>query len=311
MRPSPVFLRAVDLFILSTRLYVMETKQSNQKEKFKPRIQTFTSAASYLCAFYDYRKAIESRFSYDLWAQEIGFKSKSTLRSICHGQRNVSLQFVELFSHKEKFSSQEIEYFLLLAKIHNTDNISLKKIYLDKIAEQMDLSHKKTEVKQSLQFLTDPVLSKIQLLISFEDFVASESNLKKLLGLDILKVRRALRLLEELNLTESYFTEDKKEKMWRSRAKYFSVSGEMHREAMNIFHLQTLQEAQQAVKMTTMSKKFKSLFFSLSENDFKDLEDTLSLFSNKLKVKYGNNFIKKKKLYKINFQVYPVTEECD
>ncbi len=296
---------------LSTRLYCMDTKISNQTEKLKPRIQTFTSASTYLCAYYDYRKSIEPRFSYEIWATEIGFKSKSTLRAICFGQRNVSIQFVELFSHKENLNAKETEYFFLLAKLQNTENISLKKVYLDKIAEQMDLSDKKVQVKKSLSFLTDPLLSKIQLLISFEDFISSEINLKKMLNIEISKIRTALKTLEEMELIESYFTENKKDKMWRSKAKYFSVGGEIHREAMNLFHQQTMKEAEQVLKMTALSKKFKSLFFSLSDEDFKDLEETLNLFSNKLKVKYGNNFLKHKKLYKINFQAYPITDEYE
>ena len=311
MRPSPAFLSMIDLYILATRLYDMETKTVAQKENLKPRIQTFTSAVAYLCAYYDYRKIIEPRFSYELWAMELGFKSKSTLRAICHGQRNISVQFVELFSHQEKFNAKEAEYFLLLAKIQNTENVALKKMYLDKIAEQMDMNDKKVEVKKSLQFLTDPLLSKMQLLISFEDFVPTESSLKNLLGIEPAKIRRALKTLEDMELIEAYYAEDKKDKMWRSKAKYFSVTGEIHREAMNLFHQQTLKEAEQTLKMSVLAKKFKSLFFSLSEDDYKDLEENLNLFSNKLKVKYGNNFIKKKKLYKINFQVYPVTEECD
>jgi uncharacterized protein (TIGR02147 family) len=175
----------------------------------------------------------------------------------------------------------------------------------------MDLSSKKVSVKQSLNFLTDPLLSKIQLIISFEDFIASEANLKNILNTDIPKIHMALKTLEEMDLIESYYNENTKDKMWRSKAKYFSVGGEIHREAMNLFHQQTLREAEQILKMTALSKKFKSLFFSLSEEDFKDLEETLSLFSNKLKVKYGNNFLKKKKLYKVNFQAYPVTEEYE
>lgn len=289
----------------------METKLANQREQLRPRILTFTSAANYLCAFYEYRKKLDSKFSYEVWAQEIGFKSKSTLRTICNGQRNVSTQFVELFSHKEKLTNKEMEYFFLLAKIHNTQNISLKKMYLDKIAEQMDLSDKKVDVEKSLKFLSDPILSQIQLIISFEDFVSTEMNLKQILNIESSKLREALKTLEELDLIEGYFTENKKEKMWKSKAKYFSVTGEIHQEAMNLFHQQTLREAEQVLKMSSLAKRFKSLFFSLSQDDYKDLEETLDLFSNKLKVKYGNNFLKHKKLYKINFQVYPVTDEYE
>lgn len=289
----------------------METKLANQREKLRPRILTFTSAAKYLCAFYEYRKQIDAKFSYEIWAQEIGVKSKSTLRTICNGQRNVSTQFVELFSHKEKLTNKEMEYFFLLAKTQNTQNISLKKMYLDKIAEQMDLSDKKVDVEKSLKFLGDPILSQIQLIVSFEDFVSTEMNLKQILNIETSKLREALKTLEELGLVEAYFTENKKEKMWKSKAKYFSVTGEIHQEAMNLFHQQTLREAEQVLKMSSLAKRFKSLFFSLSQDDYKDLEETLDLFSNKLKVKYGNNFLKHKKLYKINFQVYPVTDEYE
>jgi uncharacterized protein (TIGR02147 family) len=226
-------------------------------------------------------------------------------------QRNVSNLFAELFSHKEKFNGKESDYFLLLTKLQNTANVSLKKIYLNKVAELMDISVRKTDIKNSIEFLSNPLLSKIQLIISFDDFKATEANLKKILNIDSAKLNKSLKTLEKLNLVESYSLENEKNILYRSKAHYFSVTGSLHEEATKIFHKQTLKEADEILSQDILMKKFKSLFFSLSEDDFIDLKDTLEGFSNKLKVKYGNNHIKRKKLYKINLQAYPVTDTCE
>jgi uncharacterized protein (TIGR02147 family) len=289
----------------------VETVKTNKSQLLKPKIRTYSSAAKYLTDYYNYRKELDAQFSYEIWSHELTFKSRSTLRLICHGLRNVSVAFIDLFKASENLNAKEIEHFLLLAKLQNTQNLTLKKIYLDNIFENLDMSDKKVEIKNSLKFLSNPLLSKIQLLISFSDFVATEENLKNILKISLSKTQKALIELESLKLVESYIPENSHVKLYRSHAHYFSITAATDQQAIDLYHQKSLDEVKTVLQQDVLKKKMKSLLFSLSEDDYEELADTLDSFANKLKVKYGNNFLKHKKLYKINFQAYPVTDEYE
>ena len=54
-------------------------------------------------------------------------------------------------------------------------------------------------------------------------------------------------------------------------------------------------------------KKFRSIYLSLSAQNYEKLSQDMESFIQKIKNKYANKSIKNKNIYKINFQAYPVT----
>lgn len=289
----------------------MDTHLHLAQSQTKPVLTQFLSITSYLQSYYSFRKAGDSEFSYENWASELNFKSRSSLRMMAFGKRNVSEKLMESFARREKLSEKETMYLTLLSKLQNTKNLTLKKIFLDQISELTDFSIKKTEIQNAFDFLTAPEMYLVQILISFEDFQATLSSLQSILTLDAGKIQQTLSKLEKLGLIEAYQSEISKEKVWKSKAKFFSVMGDLEQTAIDIFHRQTLKETEKIIQQDILDKKLKSLFFSLGEADYADLVETIDQFTNKLKVKYANDFIQNKKVYKINLQVYPVTEKCE
>lgn len=262
------------------------------------------SAHKFLNDYYLYRKGLDAKFSYEIWGVEMGFRSKSSLRMVCSGERNISRSFLNNFSRKNNLNSKEKEHFDLLANYQNATESHLKKLYLDKIIEQVDFSENISEIKDSAKFLASPILPLLQLIISFEDLTATEAVLQKITGLKEPELKNHLTTLQELGLAQSNQTG-----IWTSKAKSFKVPDLLQDETIKLYHLDTLNEARQILNQQMKLKKFKSLFFSLAEEDFLDLSEVMDSFISKLKVKYGNSKIKQKRLFKINLQAYPVTDK--
>lgn len=277
----------------------------------KPIIRRYFSGIKYLTDYYDYRKKADHFFSYELWAAELGLKSKSTLRMICKGERNISEDFIEIFSAKEKLNSFEKEYFIILSRLQNNKNTQIKKIYLDKLAELSLYSDERAEIKNIQLFLSDLNLMKAQVIIAFIDFEANSNNIKKLLNINSHQFNKIIRTLESMNLIEPYFKETTDEKFWKTTSRFFSVTDEAYLEAMNLYHLNTTKETAHAIVNQDLYKKFKSLNIALSESDFIELNQMMDNFNNKLKVKYGDGPLRGKRLYKINLQAYPVSQKYD
>lgn len=279
--------------------------------KNKRQLKSYLSINEYLIDYYESKKAIDEKFSYEIWATQLNFKSKSSLRMMCIGRRNISDKFIDSFIKEENLSESDSGYFLLLAKLQSAKTAGLKKIYLEKIAELTDISFKKIEIKNASDFLSSPVMVIVQMLTAFTDFNATESSLKKITGLESQKIKTALIKLCELDLIESYSTEVSSEICYRTKAKYFSVSSQLQKEATNIFHLATLKEVEKIIQQDIFDKRIKSLYFSMSKKEYSEFTEMVNQFVNKLKIQYGNEQLKNKKLYKINLQAYPVTDTLE
>ncbi len=286
----------------------MEFAQNLITENKKPLLRTYLNITRFFNDYYSYRRNKDASFSYELWSEELGFKSKASARMVCQGRRNISEAFLNAFVKAENSSTEDQDYLQLLNFYQKAKSDSLKKCLLEKIVEKFDLTNSQKNVKNYIQFLSSTHVPVLQLLISFEDFRATEKNLKDVLGLDVKDLRSYLSLLEELELVRSITLPDSGEKVWISQNKLFKIPGEISDPALALFHEQTMQEAQEKLRSISRYNQFRTLYFSLNEEAFEDIYETLNDVANRLKVKYCNNFISDKKLFKFNFQLYPVTE---
>jgi hypothetical protein len=78
---------------------------------------------------------------------------------------------------------------------------------------------------------------------------------------------------------------------------------------MRLYHEQTTKEAVEVLRHLEVNQKFKSLNIALSSEDYLEVHAMVDFFINKVKIKYGKSKLKGKKIYKINLQAYPVSEE--
>lgn len=286
-------------------------QNSEKYQDHQPQIRRYLTGTQYLNDVFQFKKKNDHSFSYEIWAAQLGFKSKSTLRMICKGERNISDDFVELFSAKERFSIDEKDYFYLLAKIQNCRNSELKKIYLDKLAELSLFSEQKADIKNIQEFLSDVNLMKTLVVIAFDDFEANEKNIRQLFGFTKADYDVIMHKLESMELIQSYLFEGQIDKLWKTTNKYFSVTDEAHDLAMTVYHQQTAREFVDQLKIVDVNRKIKSLNMALSIEDYQELANMMDLFVNKMKNKYGKTQLKGKRLYKINLQAYPVSEEWE
>lgn len=280
-------------------------------ENIKPKIRTYMNANKYLLDYFDYRKKNDVHFSYEVWAAELRLKSRSSLRMVSRGQKPITPVFIEAFAVENDLLEEDKNYFYLLAHYQNAKNSSLKKAYLDKILENIDTTENYTEIKNYFKFLSSSALPILQLIISFADFKATESKIKAITGLDAKKTKDGLETLKELGLAQFKVLETEKEPVWSATIKYFKISDKLHDEALNMYHQETTKEAHDILNMQIQLKKFKSIFFAMTEDNYVDLSKDMEDFIARMKNKYGTENLMDKRLYKINIQAYPVTKKLD
>lgn len=272
-----------------------------------PFVQNYTQLKQYLNDYFTYRKSMEKVFSYEIWGAELGFKSRSFMRMISTGERNITPKVSSILSTKLGFTPEQEEYFSLLIQHNNAKTASQKKIYSEKMLEFTAVEPDLIEVKEYEKFLSSPYLSQIFLLVSFEDMAATEANLKKLVDVSTNELKKALVTLEKMGMIKSVpFAGNKKR--WVSNSKSFRVPGKPKDKSIVEFHQQSLKEASQVLATNQAFRHFRSIYFSINEDATEELKQEVEIFLAKMKRKYAGGSLNKKRLVKLNLQAYPVSQ---
>lgn len=279
----------------------------NKPFKSEPTLKKYIELTQYFEDYFKFRKSREPKFSYEVWAAELGFKSRSYMRMISKGVRNITPMFIKIYGTKMNLSPEEQDYMLLMAFYSRAKFATQKKMYLDKILDRMDSEQNRIEIKDYSEFLSSPHLMSLLLVISFEDVIATENNLKNLLGLKLVEIKKLLKTLQRLNLVSLKKAARYGEDIWISKSKALKIGDKAKDLALIQFHKNTLAEARQILDSDPAFRRFRSVYFSVEENQFDELKTEVEEFLKKLRKKFGSEKLNGKSLVKLNLQTYPVS----
>lgn len=279
----------------------------NKDIKSQPILKQYIHLTQYFEDYFKFRKFRDSKFSYEVWAAELGFKSRSYLRMISKGSRSITLQFIKIFSDKMNFTADEQEYMTFMAFYSKAKSPTQKKIYMDKILDRIDPEQNRLEIDNYTEFLSSPHLMSLLLIISFEDVIATEANLKNLLGLKAIEIKRHLKTLQKLKLITQKKAARYGQDIWVSNSRAIKISDKAKDAALLKFHMRTLVEAREILENDPEFRRFRSIYFSVPENQLDDLSHEVESFLKKMRQKFGSNQLHGKNLVKMNLQTYPVS----
>lgn len=287
----------------------MNTQASINQVQKSPSVRSYIHIFQYFRDYYDYRKNLNEKFSFEIWALELGFKSRSQLRMICSGKRNATALVIEKFSDWNKLAPKEQDHLHLMSHYYRASSAVQKKLYLDKIMENFESNAYTVETKNYTKFLANKELPLIQLLLGIPDFEGTEKQLQEMLGLSPASIKKCLHILKELQMAQKVELESKNEDKWVSITNNFKVSDQSGNEALRLYHRETINEMESALDSNPVLKRFRSIMFTLGEAEFSGFVDETEAFLKKMKTHYGAGSIENKYIFKLNLNAYPVTEK--
>lgn len=277
----------------------------------KPNIKRYTSVLKYLNEYYSYRRKLRPEFSYEIWAAELGFKSRTFIYLTCQGKRPLTLKFINILAQHLNLTANEKNHLLLLASYNKTKSPDLKSIFFDKILENLESKEDILVAKEYFQFVSSSTMPLIKMILSFDDIKGTVNEVSAILNLDPKKIKKDFVTLEKIGFIKKTYIEASKDIFWKSTAKAFKVPDDRTNEIMEQFNNRTLIEAQEVNKQTELFKKFRSILFAIDPNDHEGMLSEIESFLSKMKNKYGYNDIDQKHLMKINLQAYPVSKTAN
>lgn len=273
----------------------------------KPYLQNYLSITKFMQDEFLYRKNIDPLFSYEAWANELGFKSRSFMRMVCTGSRPITKKFISTFCQKMNYSAEEIKYFNLLVSYSQTSSQHQKIIYGEQLLLQQKTTENRLEILNHYEFLSSVLLPKLQVLLSFSDLEKSPEKLAKLLDAAAPGVEQALLKLEKMGLA----TAEPDQKTFKATQKSFKVVKSFGNPALENYHNNSLLEAIKAQKLEAQIRRFRSLILPLNEDEFSDLLEEVEIFVKKTLSKYNADELLVRRLFQMNINVFPVTQKVE
>jgi len=268
-----------------------------------PIVFEYISPTEYLNDFFNYHKSKTSGFTYEAWATELGFKSRSFIKMILTEERKITPHFIEVFCQSNRFLNAEQTYFSLIVSHHQSTDPDEKNYYLERILE-IKSQHQDVQVLSNYDvFLSSPNLPLLLNLLSFKDVFKSAENIAEFLNQELSVVQLNLQQLETLGA--AFF--DSSTGQWHSKHDSFKVPTKAHNESLKTYHNNSLQEAIFAQSLPADVRRFRSLFIPLSADDYQKLLEDVDNFANRIKHKYDSSHLGGKSIYKFNLNFFPRT----
>jgi uncharacterized protein (TIGR02147 family) len=271
-------------------------------QNIAPHVCDFHKATEFLKAHYEFRKKLDPGFSYEAWSVELGYKSRSFVKMAVSGQRSLTAEFIQKFSESVKFSNEDSHYFHLIVSHEQAATDQERALYLDKIFEHSGRRKPLQILENQDEFLLDVQLPKIFLLLGFQDVESTPENLAKISGCDVASMNVRLEKLEALGLVTT------NGQHWLPVDESFRVPSKYGNQALEAYHNACLTEAMAAQKIETRLRRFRSLLLPLGEEEFDSLLGDIENLVGKSIAKYNHKELQNRRLYKLNVNLYPVSE---
>lgn len=182
--------------------------------------------------------------------------------------------------------------------------IEEKKIFGGKLISLANLGVEVVEIQEHFEFLSNPLLPRLQTLLSFEDSPQDLAILAMVLDYPIDKVEEAIQTLQHLGLLEKAM-----DARWKQQKKSWKVSDSSHNRGLIEFYKNAFTEAQQALELPSEGRGYKGLFFALNEEQFQDYLKDFDVFIKEQLAKRNSETIKDHRLYQLTFAMVPVSKK--
>lgn len=267
-----------------------------------PNVRSYLSVTTFLQNYFEFRKKISPMFSYEEWAAELGFKSRTYMRLLCQGKRSLTADFIDIFSQKNKFSKDDKEHLILLSLYDQAQDTQYKEIYMSKILSGLRCNEYQMDLKDYTEFLSHPQLPLMHLVLAVNNLKATEEKLAHLLDESVENIKARLKVLEKMDLV---FQEDN---IWLAKKRSFKIKDENRNQAVALYNKETLKESESFISRDDVKKRFRSVFFAFNENHIAEIDKDIESFLSLLKNKYSSPKSGDDRYFKMNLQLYPVTE---
>lgn len=270
-----------------------------------PRIYDYYNYRSYLQDFYSERKSTDSQFSFQSFADRCGFKSKSFIKLVMDGKKNLTEDSIFRLNRVLKLGDKACSYFSLLVKFNQAKTLNERNKFFSKLDSYNSRNPAKIILQNKYRFYSQWYHNTIRELICMEDFGDNYSRIAKMIqpNLTVKQVKESINLLEQLELVK------KTEKGYVLVDPVISTGNEIRSLAVQNFHKQNFQLASASIEnVAPVERDISCVVLGLSTEGVKKMKYEIQEFRKKL-LKIADQDKNIDKVYHFNMQLFPTSRK--
>jgi len=273
----------------------------------KPDIFHYMDLRLFLKDLYLYRKSAEKSFSYEKWAEELGFRSRSYLRALVAGDKPLHESILEPLYKSLGLDEKRSDYLTLLLRYSTAPSDGLRESYgRQLIAQWRSLLHQ-IQVQDISEFLADPIIPVLFTYLSFQDATSDIVLLSKFLQCDPGRIASAMRCLVWQKLVDGTVQADG-QISYKTTAPYFQIPSVPGNDALRNFHREGLRLATEALERPSTERKCYAAFVAMNEEQFGKFQELIQDFNQRLLSICDSSELGEKKIYRFNAQIFPASQ---
>ncbi len=268
-------------------------------------IYNYFNYRDYLYDFYKAKKEQNSGFSYRVFSDHAGFKSKSFIQHIIDGKKNLSDESTEKLNTVLKLSKKQFQYFKDLVAFNQAKSVSVRNAFFEKLCSYNSRSSSKQLMIQQYDYFNKWYNNSIRELVCTIDFNEDYEKLGRFVKPSISgrDARISVNLLLKLGLIK------KDGKRYKQTDKFITTGNEVRSIAVQNFHLQNLNLAGESIdRCPSVEREISSMVIGLSEDGFLKYKNEIQNFRERL-LNIADKDKPMERIYHVNFQMFPTSEK--
>jgi uncharacterized protein (TIGR02147 family) len=270
----------------------------------RPRIPTYLDFRKFMLDLYAFEKEQNPAFSFTTWAARGEFKSRSFLRLVMLGKRNLSPESIPQVLKALALNKKEGQYFTLLVNYNQASQFQSRDYYFQELMKVRGTQEATTLIRDSYRFLASQLPSRVQVLINHHDIDRTVAGLAGVLNVTPAQIEEALGHLEKMGLAVP-----DESGQWKGDEQKWQVPDDLGNLALQSFHKKSLEEAVRSLELPANKRHFSSLMLTLTETEYRDLQKQMTATLTAWLEGHSGPQGTGKKLYQINLNMIPVSQE--
>jgi len=269
-----------------------------------PTIFTYNDSRQFLMDYYNEKKKNHPFFSYQVFANKAGLKSKTFIYKEIHGQKNLSKNATLSLAQAMDLKKKETEYFNAL--VHFTQAISEREreFYFNHM-QTFGKNNLATELRQNqYTYFSKWYCPALRELVAVFDFKDDFKFLARLCNPPITakQAKTAVQLLLELGLIQRTRSD-----RYVQTAKSLTTGDNVQSLAVQAFQKENLKLAIEAIDRYERNlRDISTLTASVSEAGFNRIKKEIAAFRKRLAALIEKDELADR-VYQINFQLFPLS----
>lgn len=285
--------------------YVQEAMEQINLTNFstKPCILDFTDYRVFLGRLWSWLRD-QSGITYAEFSQRAGFRSRSFLRLVIAGKRQLTLESMKKVAKGLNFSREESETFEILVQFNQASDFKTRMVYWEKYSKRAKLRQPQVQtIADTYTYLARFYIPILHSLLFAPNISQQADDLAKMLKISTSEVEAGIRTLVELGLIKN---EDGKLKQVYGAT--ITTDG-VPSIAVQTFHFNMLEKSKNCLSLPNEERNYQTLMTPLSVTEYEQLLVKVKQFLDEIQESRQTSLETRQKLYSININLIPLTTD--